>query len=59
MDSTFKIMYVIVVMICVNRSDIAILTVKDVEYRCISYNISKSEVIILLKNSVLEDRGYL
>ena len=59
MDSTFKIMYVIVVMICVNRSDIAILTVKDVEYRCISYNISKSEAIILLKNSVLEDRGYL
>ena len=29
------------------------------DYRCIIHNISKSEVINLLKASVLEDRGYI
>ena len=43
----------------VNISDIAIITVKNVDYRCIIHNISKSEAINLLKNSVLEDRGYI
>ena len=45
-------------MLCLNISDIAIITVKIVDYRCIVCNISKSEVINLLKNSVLEDCGY-
>ena len=40
-----------------NRSDIAIITVKNVDYRCIIHNIIKSEAINLLENSVLEDRG--
>ena len=38
-------------------SDIAIIAVKNVDYHCIIHNISKSEAINLLKNSVLEDRG--
>ena len=60
MDASFKIMYVMAVMIwCLNISDITIVTVKNVDYRCIIYNISKYEAISLLENSVLEDRGYL
>ena len=43
----------------VNISDIAINTVKNVDYRCIIYNISKFDAINWLKNSVLENRGYI
>ena len=43
----------------VNISDIAIITVKNVDYRGIIHNISKYEAINLLQNSVLEDRGYI
>ena len=43
----------------VNINDIAIITIKNVDYRCFIHNISKSEVINLLKNFVLEDRGYI
>ena len=46
-------------MLSVNISDIAIITVKDVDCCCIIHNISKSEAINLLKNSVLDDRGYI
>ena len=46
-------------MLSVNISDIAIITVKNVNYRCIIHNISKSEAINLLENSVLEDREFL
>ena len=42
----------------VNIRDIAIITVKNVDYCCIGHN-SKSEAINLLKNSVLEDRRYI
>ena len=45
-------------MLSVNISDIATVTVKNVDYRWIIHNISKSEAISLLKNFVLEDRGY-
>ena len=45
-------------MFSLNMRDIAIITVQNVDYRCIIYNISKSEAINLLKNSALEDRGY-
>ena len=44
---------------CLNISNIAIITVKNVDCRCIIHNISKSKAINLLENSVLEDRGYL
>ena len=59
MDSNFKILYAMIVMLCVNISNIAIITVKNVGYRCIIHKISKSEAIKLLKNSILEDRGYI
>ena len=42
-----------------NISDIAIITIKNNNYHCIIHNISKSEAIKLLTNSVLEDRGYI
>ena len=44
-------------MLSVNISNIAIITVKNVDYRCIIHNISKSEAINLSKNSILEDCG--
>ena len=34
-------------MLCLNISDIAIITVENVDYLCIMYNISKSEAINL------------
>ena len=43
----------------VNIRDTAIIIVKNVDYCCIIHNISKSEAINLLENSVLEDRGYI
>ena len=46
-------------MLIVNIKGFAVITVKNVDCRWIIYNISKSEAISLLKNSVLEDRGYL
>ena len=42
-----------------NISDIAIITVKNIDYRCIIHNISKSEAIDLLESSVLKDREYI
>ena len=44
---------------CLNISDIAIITIKNVEHCYIIHNISKSEVNNLWKNSVLDDRGYM
>ena len=38
---------------------IAIITVKGVDCHCIIHDISKSEAIHLLENSVLDDRGYI
>ena len=55
----FKILFVIVIIW--QRylfSDIAIITVKEVDYHCIIHDVSKSEAIHLLENSVLDDRGY-
>ena len=45
-------------MLSVSVSDIAIITVKDVDYHCIIHDISKSEAINIFKNSVL-DCGYI
>ena len=42
----------------VNISDIAMITVKNIDYRYIIHNISKSEAIILSENSVLKDPRY-
>ena len=46
-------------MLSVNISDIVIITIKNINYRCIIHNISKSEAINLLASSMLEDRGYI
>ena len=43
----------------VNICNIAIITVENVGYRCVVHTINKSEAINLLKNAVLEDRGYI
>ena len=42
-------------MMCLNISNIAIITVKNLDYSFIMYNISKSEAINLLQNHMLED----
>ena len=59
MDSSFKITYVMVVILSVNTIDIAIIMVKNVDYRCIIHNTINSAAIDLLQNSVLEDCGYI
>ena len=46
-------------MLCLSLSDIAIITVKAVDCCCIIHDISKSEAIHLLQNSVLHDFGYI
>ena len=46
-------------MLCVNISDTAIFTVKNVDYRCVIHKFSKSEAINLLKNPVLEGCWYV
>ena len=57
-DSVWNGCYVFT-MLSVNVSDIAIITIKNVVYRCIIHGISKSEAINLLGNSVLENCGYI
>ena len=57
-DSVYNGCYYLTIL-SVNVSDIDIITVKNVDYRCIIHNISKSEAFNLLKNSVLEDLGYI
>ena len=39
--------------------NIAILTAKGVDYRCILWSISKNDAVGRLNNSVLEDKGIL
>ena len=43
----------------VNKSVIAIITIRNVDYCCIIHTMSKSETINLLKSSVLENCGYI
>ena len=46
-------------MLCINIIDIAIITVKGIDYCCIINNITKSDRINSLENSVLDDGGYI
>ena len=46
-------------MLTVNITNIAFITIKNVDYRFIIHKIDKSEAVNLLTNSVLEDRGYI
>ena len=61
MDSSFKISVCNgcndLTMLYLSISDIAIITVKGVDYCCIIHGISKFERIHLLKNSSLKDSG--
>ena len=41
--------------LCLDISDITVITVKNVDYRCIIHNISKSEAINLLESAVLKN----
>ena len=42
-------------MLSANISNVAIITIKNVDYRCIIHSISRSEAINLFENSVLEN----
>ena len=44
---------------CLNLRDIAIMTVKGIDYRCIIHAINKSETIQLLENYLPDCRGYI
>ena len=46
-------------MVGIRLNDISIVTVKNVDYHWIIHDISKSEAIYSLENSVPEDREYL
>ena len=46
-------------MFSVNISNIAIITIKGIDYHCIIHDISKSKAIDLLENSVLEHHGHM
>ena len=49
----------VLTVLSVNISDIDIMTIKNVDYRCVIHSISKSKAINLLENSVLENGGYI
>ena len=49
----------VLIMMFVNISDIVIIAINNVDYCCIIHNISKSEAINLLGNSVLEICRYI
>ena len=46
-------------MLFLNLSDIAIITVKNADFFCIIYDISKSDKIQSLKDHVLDAYGYV
>ena len=46
-------------MLSVNTSNIACTTVMNFDYCCIIHNINESEAFNLLKNSVLQNCGYI
>ena len=46
-------------MFCLNIRGIAIINVKSVDCHSIINDISKTEAIHLLRNSVFDDRGYI
>ena len=48
-----------VLMATYELKNIAILTAKGVDYRCILWGISKTEAVNRLSNSVLDDKGVL
>ena len=51
--------YHAVSMMAYESKNIAILNVECIDYRCISWGISKNDAIDRLNNSLLEDKGVL
>ena len=47
------------IMLGVYLNDIAVITIKNIYYRCIIHKIGRSEAINLLKNYVLKNGGYI
>ena len=45
--------------LCLNISDIAITTVKNIDYSFIIHEISESQAIHLLENYIVDDCGYI
>ena len=46
-------------MFCLNFGDVSIISTQNVDYCSIIHDISKSDAIHLLENSLLDDRGYI
>ena len=46
-------------MLCLNISNIAVITARDVDHHCIIHAICKSKTVYLLESSVLVDCGYI
>ena len=46
-------------MLCLNISEIIYISLKDIDYGCITDNISIPEAICLLEYFVLDDLGYI
>ena len=46
-------------MVVYDLNDFIVLNIKGVDYRCYVFNMSKSDAITLLKNSVLDNKGVL
>ena len=49
----------VAIMLSVNLNDIAIITIKNVDYHCTIYNISISKAINFIKTYILEYREYI
>ena len=46
-------------MLCLNISDVTIITFKGIDYCCFIHDISKYDAIHLFENSALDARGYI
>ena len=46
-------------MLCLNNSNITIITVKEVDCGCIIYDTNKYDAINWLENFMLDDRGHM
>ena len=57
LNCLFVIYVMMVLMTASELKNIAILNVKEVDYRCILWGISKNEAVNILNNSMLEHKG--
>ena len=57
LNCLFVIYVMMVLMTASELKNIAILNVKEVDYRCILWGISKNEAVNILNNAMLEHKG--